>query len=185
MKNSSNTVIKIALVGPESTGKSDLAAALALHYNSTWVKEYAREYLNNLKRDYEYADLVKIAKGQIELEEKAILIANENIAPLGARGLLFCDTNLTVIKIWSEFKFGKCDEWITKEIKNRPYDIHLLTDIDLPWQDDPLRENPNNRKELFELYVSELKQQEVPLEIVSGLGDERVKNAIAIIEKLI
>lgn len=184
MKDNSTTVIKIAIVGPESTGKSELAAALALHYNTIWVKEYAREFLNHLNRGYEYADLLEIAKGQMKLEDDAIC----NIPSLGSnsymnKSLLFCDTNLAVIKIWSEYKYGKSDDWITTEIKKRKYSLHLLTDIDLPWQYDPLRENPDNRKEIFDLYQSELIQQQVKFEVVSGIEKMRITNAIKLIDK--
>lgn len=184
MKDTSTAVIKIAIVGPESTGKSELAAALALHYNTLWVKEYARDFLNHLNRGYEYADLLEIAKGQMELEDDAIC----NIPLMGPNsfrdsGLLFCDTNLAVIKIWSEYKYGKSDDWITAEIKKRKYSLHLLTDIDLPWQYDPLRENPDNRKEIFDLYHRELKQQQVKFEVVSGIEKNRIANAISLVDK--
>jgi NadR type nicotinamide-nucleotide adenylyltransferase len=190
MKNLSIPVLKIAIVGPESTGKSELAAALAAHYKTPWVKEYAREYLTNLNRNYNYDDLLEIAKGQVLAEKKTIKNTTDNISPMGPdsygdRRLLFFDTNLTVVKIWSEYKYGICDEWITSEVKNRKYDLHLLTDIDLPWQADPLRENPDNRKELFDLYFNELKHQQVAFEIVKGLGTERIRNAITIIENLL
>lgn len=184
MQDTSVALFKIAIVGPESTGKSELAAALALHYNTLWVKEYAREYLNQLNRGYEYADLLEIAKGQMKLEDDGVC----NINPLlpdsfQDRALLFCDTNLAVIKIWSDYKYGKCDDWISNEIMKRKYSLHLLTDIDLPWQYDPLRENPDNRREIFDLYHSELKQQQVTFEVVSGIEKKRIANAISIVEK--
>lgn len=174
-------LIKIAIVGPESTGKSELAAALALHYKTVWVKEYARDCLTNLNRDYDYHDLLKIAQGQMQTEDETASKRNQT----NECKILFCDTNLTVIKIWSNYKYQKCEEWITSEIKKRHYDLHLLTDIDLPWQADPLRENPDNRKKLFELYYNELQQQQVKFEVVSGLGTHRINNAITVIDKLI
>ena len=166
---------KIAIVGPESTGKSDLAAALALHYNSVWVKEYAREYLNNINRDYNYNDLQLIAEGQIKAEEEMLKKANR---------ILFCDTNLLVIKIWSEFKYGKCNEWILNSIKKRHYDYYLLTDIDLPWQPDPLREHPDKCKELFEIYFNELTGINAGFGVVSGTGNKRLNSAIELIKNI-
>ncbi len=81
-------------------------------------------------------------KKQLEMEQ----IAAEN-----CKGILFCDTELIVTKIWAAFKFKKCPDWIDKEIKRNPYDLYLLSDIDLPWEYDPQREHPEKRKFFFQL----------------------------------
>lgn len=173
----------IAIVGPESTGKSELSAALAGHYKTIWVKEFAREYLEGINRPYNYDDLLQIAKGQLKLEEEAKhkLVSSSPNSDFKTPPI-FCDTNLTVIKVWSEFKYQQCDTWILNQIKTRKYFLHLLTDIDLPWQDDPLREHPQQRRELFNIYYDELINQEADFEIVSGINDERILNAIHIID---
>ena len=164
---------KIAIVGPESTGKSDLSRTLAKHYNTVWVPEYARRYIDNLTRPYEKYDLFKIAVGQIQAEDQLEQKADE---------FLFCDTNLWVIKIWSEHKYGNCADWILKELKDRFYDLHLLTYIDLPWQDDPQREHPTLREYFFDVYKNELDGAGINYKIISGLGHERIENAISAIE---
>ncbi len=176
----------IAIVGPESTGKSELSAALASHYKTIWVKEFAREFLEGINRQYKYDDLLQIAKGQLKLEEEEMqkLISSSLHSDLKTP-LMFCDTNLTVIKVWSEFKYQRCDKWILNQIKTRKYFLHLLTDIDLPWQDDPLREHPQQRKELFNIYYDELINQKADFEIVSGINEERITNAIQIIDSRI
>ena len=142
------------------------------------MPEYAREYLNSLSREYNFDDLLAIAKGQIQNEDFFFKQIYDDLKKLQTQNpksqTLFCDTNLTVIKIWSDFKYGKHDEWIANEIKSRKYFLHLLTDIDLPWQTDPLREHPNDRKELFDIYFNELKNQQVDFETVSGIGDARI-----------
>ena len=115
--NATRNFRRIAIVGSESTGKSELSEALAEHYNTVWVPEYAREYLEKINRAYVFEDLKIIADGQMHLEDAYEKKTNN---------ILFCDTNLTVIKIWSEFKFGKIDDWIINEIKKRKYDLHLL-----------------------------------------------------------
>ena len=140
-------VKKIAIVGPESTGKSTLAEGLAKHYQTVWVPEYARGYLNKLGRGYDQSDLIKIAHGQLRLEDEW-----EN----DAKRFLFCDTNLVVIKIWSDFKYGNCAPEILQRMHERKYDLHLLTNIDLPWEADPQREHPDKRLELFNLYEKDL-----------------------------
>jgi NadR type nicotinamide-nucleotide adenylyltransferase len=116
---------RILILGPESTGKSTLASDLAVHFDEPWVPELAREYLSMLDREYEYPDLLQIAKGQVALEDE---LAQK------AQKFLFCDTDLRVIQVWSEHKYGKVHEWVKRELDQRIYDMILLTDIDLPWE---------------------------------------------------
>ncbi|MCX6306470.1 MAG: ATP-binding protein [Bacteroidetes bacterium] len=164
---------KIAITGPESTGKSMLAEQLAGHYDTTWVPEYAREYLELLGAPYQEKDILLIARGQLSAEA----------SKLGhASNFLFCDTELLVTKIWSDVKYGRCDPWITEMIDAHPYDLFLLCDIDLPWQFDPLREHPDQRQFLFDLYFNELKNRKLPFAVVHGTGPGRLKNAVEIIE---
>ncbi len=160
---------KIAIVGPESTGKSDLAQQLSREYDCEWVPEFARFYLDRLPREYEQSDLVEIAKGQLAWEDDKAQYEED---------WLFCDTNLLVIKIWSEFKYGETDPWIEEQLHNRTYDLHLLADIDLPWRPDPQREHPTKRKELFQLYESFLKEHQLPYVVVSGIEGDRLNSAV-------
>ena len=164
-----NKVFRIAITGPESTGKSQLARELAYYFNTVWVKEFARTFLNNLNREYVYDDILNIAIQQIE---------NENTLAMNANSFIFCDTDLTVCKIWCEFKYKKCHEWINESFKNHVYDLYLLCDIDLPWEYDPQRENADERTELFNLYVAALQSENFPFVIISGSGTQRTKNAI-------
>jgi NadR type nicotinamide-nucleotide adenylyltransferase len=175
MQSSSDPLLKIAVVGPECTGKSDLAAYLADHFNTVWVPEYARGYIDNLVRPYEAADLLTIAHGQLRIERECSIYANR---------LLFCDTTLLVIKVWSEFKFGYCDPAIIAELENNTYDLHLLTYIDIPWQDDPLREHPDRREELFQIYRNELERMKVPFTEIRGQREERQSRAIGAVNRL-
>jgi NadR type nicotinamide-nucleotide adenylyltransferase len=164
---------RIAITGPESTGKSELAEALAKYYKTVWVPEYAREYLDELKRPYDYEDILRIAKGQVNAEKEMIK---------NARQFIFVDTEMIVLKIWCEVKYGKCHSWIMDQLARQNYPLYLLTDIDLPWQPDPLREHPDKRGELFELYKMELQNRHLPCEIVSGMDKQRLYNAIKCIE---
>jgi NadR type nicotinamide-nucleotide adenylyltransferase len=166
---------KVAVIGPECTGKSDLSAFLASHFNTVWVPEYARAYLDNLVLPYQQHDLTKIAHGQLRLEDEYTKDANR---------VLICDTNLYVIKVWSEFKFGNCDPEILRLISSRKYDLYLLTYVDLPWKVDPLREHPHKRHELYELYLKEMKNQSVPYFEIKGDGDDRRKSAVDALQKL-
>ena len=164
---------RIAITGPESTGKSMLAEQLAAHYHTVWVPEYAREYLELLGKAYEEKDILLIARGQLSGEVSKLHLA-ENF--------LFCDTELLVTKIWSEVKYGRCHPWIPENIVKHHYDLYLLCDIDLPWEYDPLREHPDQRQYLFDLYYNELKIRNYPFDVVRGTGPDRLKNALKIIE---
>jgi len=151
-----------------------LAEHLAGHYKTIWVPETAREYLHKIGRKYKFEDIVEIAKEQLNLENKQA--AN-------ARKYLFCDTDFLVTKIWSNFKYSKCDPWIERQVESHRYDLYLLCDIDLPWEDDPLRENPGQRKELFDLYYRELEKLQINFKVISGLGQDRLRNAILAVEE--
>jgi NadR type nicotinamide-nucleotide adenylyltransferase len=164
---------RIAITGPESTGKSTLAENLADHYKTVWVPEYAREYIDKLDRPYIREDILAIAKKQLE---------NENKIAKTATRFLFCDSELIVTKIWSEDKYKSCDEWILRKIEEHKYDLYLLCYIDLPWQDDPQREDPHRREYLFDLYLQELTERDLPFFVISGSGKKRLKNAVKQIE---
>ena len=169
-------MFKVAITGPESTGKSTLAEKLAHHYKTDFVPEYSRTYLENFEGRYTEDDVVEIAKGQHNLileEEKK------------SSKILIADTEIVVCKIWVEYVFKHSNKVIDEILKQQDFNLYLLCDIDLPWTYDPLRENPNidERKELFEIYRNTLEQMKVPFEIVSGDDEVRVNNAIKVIEK--
>jgi NadR type nicotinamide-nucleotide adenylyltransferase len=167
---------KVCVIGPECTGKTELSQHLASYYQTNWVDEYARAYLQKLGKPYQQADLVKIAHGQLRMEDEWAR---------DTQRLLICDTNLIVIKIWSEFKYGHCDREILSLIDQRHYDLYLLTYIDIPWQDDPLREHPGKREELFRLYEDELKKQATPVVHIKGERSLRRQTAIEAIDRLL
>ena len=136
---------KIAVIGPESTGKSLLSEALAARLHTVWVPEYARTYLENLNRTYIQNDLLTIAKGQIQQEDALLPKANK---------YLICDTDLYVLKVWSEYKYNACHNWILQQIAQRTYDTYILTYIDTVWEHDPLREHPqpSERAYFYSIY---------------------------------
>ncbi|WP_339750933.1 ATP-binding protein [Algoriphagus aquimarinus] len=165
---------RILILGPESTGKSTLAEDLASYFGEPWVPEYARAYLEDLGREYRYEDMLKIGEGQVALEDKMAKTAKK---------YLFCDTDLRVIHIWSEHRFGKTDPWVLGQIKKRKYDLILLTDTDLPWTPDPQREYPEleMRNYFLDLYSNLAKQSGFPYYLISGNRDERLKKAVKMI----
>ncbi len=160
---------RIAITGPESTGKSWLCEQLAIYFNEPWVPEYSREYLSQINGEYSFGDILAIAHGQF---------AREVIEQSKARDYLFCDTDFVVNHIWCMVKYGKSHDWIMKTAEDHPYTYTLLCNIDLPWKFDPLRENPHNRQEIFNLFKKELDNRNLPYNIINGTGDDRLANAI-------
>ena len=192
------TIKKIVVIGPESTGKSTLCEKLATHYNTLWVPEYAREYLEKHGSDYTYEDLLPIAKGQIEQEEEISNqeSANSNNSIYGSpltidhspftihHSPLFIDTDMYVMKVWAEYVFNKCHNWILNRIAERKYDLYFLCDVDLPWVEDRLREypDPKIRKRIFHFYKDLMVNQSTPWCIISGNYEERLAKAIQFID---
>ncbi len=167
---------KIVVIGPESTGKSTLSAALATELNTVWVPEYARAYLEQLKRPYELHDLTEIAKGQLATEDELVAKANR---------LLICDTDLHVIQVWSHARYNSCHRFITENIAARKYDIYLLTNIDTIWEDDPLREHPlpEERTYFYNIYRDVVQNSGRPWVDISGPPEERLKKALEAIQQ--
>jgi len=196
---------KIVVVGPESTGKSTLCKQLAAHFQTRWCPEFARQYLLKHGMNYTYDDLLTIAKGQIDLEEeyidevrkskrpedrKTTIIDKEILSGLSdfpTSSLLFIDTDMYVMKIWCEFVFGKCHQFILDQIAARKYDLYLLCNIDLPWIKDELREYPDleRRKQLYSIYKNTMVGQSTPWVEICGSYEERTNKAIAAVGNIV
>jgi NadR type nicotinamide-nucleotide adenylyltransferase len=189
-------VKKIVILGPESTGKSTLCEMLAQHYHTQWCPEFAREYLLTNGTAYTFDDLLTIAKGQLALEEEYVATANSRQMSSGLSdfptsglsspdsGLLFVDTDQYVMKVWCEYVFNDCHNWILRRIAERPYDGYLLCKPDLPWVQDALREYPDEkpRKELYHMYRDILIQQTTAWVEISGSYEERFEMAKIAVE---
>lgn len=155
-------MFRVGIIGPESTGKSTLSKYLASRYRGLLVEEYARTYLEERARacgsTYAYAreDVLKIAQWQVEQ----------------LRGMddgdtvVFFDTELIITKVWLLHKYGECPTFIEEALRNYPMDVYLLCYPDLPWQPDPVRENPNIREYLFDWYEREVQALDVPYYII-------------------
>ena len=161
-------MLKIIVTGPESSGKTTLCKTLSEYYNLHFTKEFAREYLTDLGKNYLQEDLLEIAKGQLENEQ---LITNNQQISLH-------DTDLITLKIWSDYKYGSCNNWILEQIEKQKVEnrFYLLCKPDLKWDYDPLRENPNDRDNLFAIYKKELERLGHNYFIVEG--EERFQRAI-------
>jgi HTH-type transcriptional regulator, transcriptional repressor of NAD biosynthesis genes len=204
-----NKIIKVILTGPESTGKSTLAKQLANHFNAPLVEEYARTFFEKKETpQYVQEDLDEIAKGQLDLEQQAYVVF-KNLIGLSPH-LIICDTDLLTLKIWSTEVFSDCSEELAQlidyqlimdngqwtidklmidkgQLKTEQVllkTIHFLCSPEgIEWEDDPLRENPNDRDRLFKIYETELKFNEKKYEILRGDKNERFEQAIKAIER--
>jgi NadR type nicotinamide-nucleotide adenylyltransferase len=189
-------VKKIVIIGPESTGKSTLSRQLAEHFNTIWCPEYAREYLLQNGIQYNYNDLFKIGQGQLVMEDYLESMVNSQWSMVNKdlqnakrqtpnNKLLFIDTNMYVIKVWYEYVFGRCEQFILDEIAQRKYDLYLLCNVDLPWVEEPMREYPDieRRSELYRIYKDILINQETPWAEISGNYEVRLQKAIDAVQK--
>lgn len=174
MQNSG--IIKIAVVGPESTGKSTMSAYLAKHYNTIWVEEFARGYCEKLTEAPTLQDEINMFHGQVALEDELLPQANK---------LLICDTTFITVKIWSDEMFGKSPQEVLDELPKRTYDLYLLLNIDLPWEDDPLRDFPHKREHFMDVWYKELDALNARYVVISGTGPERYHSAVDTIDKFL
>ena len=186
-------IIKVVVLGPESTGKSSLCAQLADHYKTGWVKEYAREYLLTNGTEYNYENLLEIAQGQLVLEHAAVKLAegrlrsnSDKTIATSIPEIVLIDTDMNVLKVWCEFVFEKCHPWILNQIVANSYDLYLLCDIDLPWVKDDLREYPDlqTREKLYHHYKDLVINQSTPWINISGNYEARLETAIRAIDSV-
>ena len=182
-------VIKVVVIGPESTGKSSLCTELSKYYSTIWCPEYAREYLLKNGMNYSYDDLLSVARGQLRKEDEYTGIAGKTTAANdinNSQPLLFIDTDMYVMKVWCEFVFGSCHQWILDQIVLRRYDLYLLCNIDLPWQKDELREYPDlaTREKLYHMYRDTMLNQSVPWVDIRGDYSDRLQTAIRAVDEL-
>lgn len=181
LKQEPSNCVKVVLFGPESTGKTTLSRHLARYYNSVWVPEYAREYLqdkwNNDRKTCEPEDLVPIAIGQMKLE---------NDLAKKTDTVLICDTDLLETKVYSEAYYaGTCDPVLDKYAIENSYDLYFLTYIDVPWETDDLRDKPNERERMFKAFEDALKKYNRPYVLLKGGKRERLEKAVKHIDKLL
>jgi NadR type nicotinamide-nucleotide adenylyltransferase len=167
-------VIRIAITGPEATGKSTLASALAAHFYTEYCAEYSREYFENRSYDYDLNDVIAINKEQLSRINNLIDFYND-------KKVLFFDTESIVNRIWSEVKFGICPPEIMKTTQKPAFELYLLCYPDIDWEADPLREDEHNRHALFKKYEALLAEMNATVFVVKGNGKERLENVISYI----
>jgi len=181
LKQKPSACFKIVLFGPESTGKTTMAKKLAAHFNTVWVEEYMREYLQkkwDRERDVcQQDDLLPIAIGQIKQENLKAEVANK---------VLFCDTDLLELAVYSKAYYNEfCEPSILKHALNNWYDLYFLTNIDVPWVADDLRDKPKDREEMHKKFKSSLQMYKRPFIELKGNENERFETAVSAINELL
>lgn len=176
-----SAIIRIVLYGPESTGKTTLSKQLASYYDTCWVPEYMRIFLENKsflpeEEIVSYEDLIPIAEGQMKTENNLLDQSNS---------FLFCDTNLLELQVYAEYYFDKCPEGIATYASKNFYDLYILTYIDTPWTPDGMRDRPEDREAMFARFEQKLIENDLPYIVVKGDEKQRLDFAISQIEKRI
>lgn len=161
-----NRAARIAMIGPESSGKSTIAAYISASFGFELVSEYARQYLGSLDRPYVMADVLYIYEQQMSLELELLRGAPKGVV---------ADTEFINGLVWCEEVFGASPQWFDNQIRSRPYDLYLLTTPDIPYETDPLRENPGRGSYFFERYRTELEKRGLPFSVISGDGEARMQ----------
>ena len=173
--------LRVAVFGPESTGKTALAARLAAHFGEPWAAEHVREYWERAGGRIGPADLDAIARGQIALEEQAAA---------RARRVVFCDTELLTCTLWNDLLFpGACPRWVRAEAERRArgFALYLYCVDDLPFAPDPQRCFPGaeERSRAAACWREALVSRALPRVEITGTGVEREQRAIAALERLL
>lgn len=176
LRQKKTNILRITTYGPESTGKTTLARQLAEHFNTVWIPEFARDFLEEIKikegRDCEERDLLPIAIGQTDLENNAL----EN-----SKEFLFCDTNALVTKVYSDIYYNHCSEELEEAARLHHYDLYFLTDKDVPWEADGLRDSQEYRDSSFEVFKQNLIDYNKPFIQINGSKIERLEKASKIV----
>ena len=175
------TVINVAILGAESTGKTTLCRDLAVHFGCPWVPEYMRTYLqakwDNEQLTCTWDDLLPIAQGQIELENELA----KQAAQTSDSGYLFCDTSLFELMVYSNWYYGDCPKALSQAALAHHYDTILLTDVDIPWVADDLRDSPHQREDISAYFASQLTLHNKTFQRIGGDREERVQQVVKLL----
>jgi nicotinamide riboside kinase len=186
-------VLRIAVVGPESSGKTTLAEALMRHFGGGRVADGTREYVEELERPYIEEDLLAMARSHAQWFADAPLHAaegreefrrNEPVGRSVSVEPVFFDTDILNIRIWSMEKYGRVHPGIDRLVHDLRYDLRLLCRPDIPWEPDPQRENPYDRDRLFAIWEREMKAFGFLYIVIEGSREQRLHMATSMVGML-
>lgn len=173
LSQTASNLIRVAVIGPESTGKTTLTQALAQHFHTEWVPEYMREYCQKLWDEQQVVcrqqDLLPIAIGQIQAENRLLATAQR---------FLFCDTCLWELVVYAYLYFGECPRELEEAALASHYEVVFLTDIDVPWVADDLRDKPQEREHVLAQFDAFLQRNGITFTVLSGTHESRLQQAI-------
>jgi NadR type nicotinamide-nucleotide adenylyltransferase len=164
---------RVCLIGPECTGKTTLAERLAGHFGVAWVGEFARQYAQQVRRLLTAEDIEPIAHGQMTLEDAARQLTTDN--------LLILDTDLISTVVYATHYYSTCPEWIKTEARARKADLYLLTDVDMPWTIDDVRDSAAPRETLHRVFAGTLAIYGADFVAIRGDRETRFAAAVAAI----
>jgi NadR type nicotinamide-nucleotide adenylyltransferase len=167
---------RIVVTGPEATGKTTLAKALARHFRSPWQPEMARLYADEVKRELKAPDAELIARRAMVAEDTTLA---------SDPPLLVLDTDLISTVVYVRHYYGPCPAWIETAARERRGDLYLLCAPDLPWTADGVRDRPAQRKELFALFEGAMREFDCTVIDVSGMGIARERAALSAVNALV
>ncbi len=167
-------VKRVVVFGPESTGKSTLAADLAARFETVMVPEYARSLLEATAARVDDQAMERIVRGQRATEDALAKSANR---------ILVCDTDVLTTTVWWDILLGHCPAWVTEEARRRPCDLTFLTDIDVPWEPDPIRFRPDDRAAFLARCEATLEAAKRPYVKLSGSREARLAQAADVIAR--
>ena len=179
------SVFNVAILGAESTGKTTLCRDLAAHFGSPWVPEYMRTYLqakwDNEQLTCTWDDLLPIAQGQIDLENK---LAKQAAQLPDDNRYLFCDTSLFELMVYANWYYSDCPEALSQAALTHHYDLILLTEVDIPWVADDLRDSPHQREDISAYFASQLTLHNKDIQRIGGDRVQRVQQVAKWLKKL-
>ncbi len=189
VQHTPDTVITVAILGAESTGKTTLCRDLAAHFDCPWVPEYMRTYLQAKWDDKQltctWDDLLPIACGQVALENKCAaesaqaLRDKQSASNIPQKNYLFCDTCVFELMVYSHWYYGDCPEALKKAALMHRYDLILLTEVDTPWVADDLRDSPHQREEMTTYFERHLQRHNKRFRYIGGSEEQRVQQVVS------
>jgi len=189
--------LTVCLIGPECTGKTTLAERLSVRFDAPWVHEFAREYAQRVARPLTVDDVEPIARGQMALEDASLnagvgsrgsgvgvgAVLSDSRPPTPDPRLLILDTDLISTVVYSRHYYGQCPEWIEAEAGKRKADLYLLTDIDVPWTSDGVRDSAAARAALHGQFAKALVWYGTNFVTIGGDWEARFEAAAGVIER--